>query len=204
MEPSTSKQQHHFPPSSVGFIANQLPNQHDAFKTSQGQYDPVSQKYVAPVSSGLTGSLPEDDLSKSRERLVPMRRPERPWDLIFTQSMQRFLDRYPIEPKARSGSGLSIRNEANWDSIYEKLQKARERYDGANKGFRGRAQRGHRKLADQNASLRQLAKFVPNDPFTSPVLAAVEVLVDVSQHPLRSYTCIQCTESSTQGFRDLI
>ena len=64
--------------------------------------------------------------------------------------------------------------------MYSQLQTARESYDGTKKGFWGRFQRGFRRVADNSDPARQLFRLVPDVDYVSPVLAAVEVLLDVS------------------------
>lgn len=89
--------------------------------------------------------------------------------------------KYATEPTylIKKGVNYEIRAKRNWEDIYSQLQKAREAYDGT-RGFWGRMKRGSRTVADHSATTKQVVKLVPENEYVSPVLAVVEVLVDVS------------------------
>jgi hypothetical protein len=97
--------------------------------------------------------------------------------------MDRFKAIEPNKPKdqlKKSGNNYSIRDKTTWKNVYTQLQKAREVYDGDKKGFWGQCKRGKRWIIDHSGPVRQVTKFVPDLDYVSPVLAAVEVLLDVS------------------------
>jgi len=105
------------------------------------------------------------------------------WNKIFAQSMARFKALHPSESEDRVKSGVrySIRSETTWEGVYAQLQKAREAYDGDKRGFWGKYQKPKRWLIDNSSPvLEKGIKFVPSGDYTSPVVAAVQVLLDVS------------------------
>ena len=99
------------------------------------------------------------------------------WSLIFDTALRDFKTEKEL-PKGRAEI-YDIRNTASWDAVYARLQLAREAYDGTKKGFWGRANKTRRRMADQAGPIRGLTKFIPDGTYTSPVRAAVEVLIDV-------------------------
>jgi hypothetical protein len=89
------------------------------------------------------------------------------------------------EPKGRSQTVYNIRDKTDWDSVYDTLTLAREKYQ-ENGGSVGRwLRRVRRKAADNitpGAEVAKIAsKVVPQNPYATPVVGAVEVLLDVRQ-----------------------
>jgi hypothetical protein len=105
------------------------------------------------------------------------------WDLIFPEAMTTLKARYE-EPKGRSKAGYSIQARPN-GRVYDQLQDARDSYDTP-KGFVGHVKKGFRKVVDNVQPVRQAIKFVPNTDYTFPVLAVVQIILEVS--------CIQKTK----------
>lgn len=127
----------------------------------------------------------QDDIdTREAARLaLPVALPMRFWTKIFPKAMNKFKQQYKEEPtKAlrKSHVSYSIRSKNSWAEVYEELQKTREVYDGEKKGFWGRFKQGRRWIIDHAGSVRPFLKFVPDMDYISPVLAAVEVLLDVS------------------------
>lgn len=161
-------------PASVDFIDVHLLDQHEAFRKSLAQYDHTAQRYVSALPA------PEGNRCPSFGSPTLAEKPMKFWSSIFPNALSRFVDLHPGEPRERLESGYSIRCQADWTAVYTQLQKARETYDGSKKGFLGRYKRGFRRLMDNSDSMHQAIRFVPNAEYISPVLAAVEVLLDVS------------------------
>jgi len=105
------------------------------------------------------------------------------WGPIFPLSLARLKELHPDMPDDRVKSGIdySLRNANSWEGVYSQLQGARERYDWKTKGCWGRKYKTVlRWVVDHSALGKQFIKLVPNMEYVSPVLAAVEVILDVS------------------------
>jgi hypothetical protein len=111
------------------------------------------------------------------------------WSFIFNGALRKFKEEHG-QPERRPDM-YDIRNTANWDAVYERLQQASKVYDGTTKGFWGRSKRARRRVTDYASPARGLVKFVPEGTFTSPVRAAIEVLLDVGCHS-RSISALKC------------
>lgn len=172
-------------PLSVIFIDNHLQEYHESLKNSQARYDPALKRYVAMAPAAVMQPNSPTKLAVEMplqgRKLRPAVEAMKFWTHIFEDSMKTFIEKYEKEPKHRNKKGYdySIRRQKNWEDIYAQLQKAREAYDGK-KGFWGRVKKGYRQVADQSDTTRQLTKLIPDNEYVSPVLAVVEVLVDVS------------------------
>lgn len=184
---------------SVQFIDDDLKDLHNALKHPLSAYDSHYRRYVAVSSSPglasgedfaphLTDTIPEGESSFGQSQaLVPATTPMTFWDSIFQVSLDRFRTLWPDEPQGRekSGCNYSIRQKLTWEDIYGQLQKAREFYDGDTKGLWGRRAKSYtkkrRSFIDHTAPVaRQAVRFVPQMDYTTPVVAAVQVLVDVN------------------------
>jgi cell division protein YceG involved in septum cleavage len=168
-------------PLSVDFIDNHLQEYHEAFKNPQVRYDPELRRYVATTPRQPSAKLTKEHVPQAR-KLQPAVEAMRFWTFIFEDAMKRFMLKYKDEPDHRiKEDDYNIRNKKNWQDIYAQLQKARESYDGQ-EGFWGRVKKGLRKAADNSDTAKQVIRLVPDNEYVSPVLAVVEVLVDVSSH----------------------
>lgn len=197
--PSDSTPRIQRPPISVQFIDDDLKDLHNALKHPLSAYDSHARRYVAVSStSGLAGGetraphftdtmMEDGSSSEQSQALVPAVTPMTFWDSIFQVSVDRFKTMWPDEPQGREKSGYnySIRKKSTWEDIYAQLQKAREFYDGDTKGLWGRHAQSYNKkrrsFIDHTTPIaRQAVRFVPQMDYTTPVVAAVQVLVDVS------------------------
>lgn len=198
--PSNSSSRTDRRPIPVQFIDDDLKDLHNALNQPLSTYDYHSRRYVAMSStSGLarrgTGSsratdtvMEDDDDLTQTQALVPAATPMTFWDSVFQISLERFKTLWPDEPqgRAKSGCNYSIRTKSTWEDIYDQLQKAREFYDGDTKGLWGRHAKSYtkkkRSFIDHTVPIaRQAVRFVPQMEYTTPVVAAVQVLVDVSR-----------------------
>lgn len=172
-------------PLTVDFIDNHLHEYHEAFRSDLVRYDPDLGHYVAmtPRSPQTQPAIEEASRASEPRKLQPAIEAMKFWSFIFDDSMNRFILKNAIEPEHRKKEyDYRIRDRKNWQEIYAQLQKAREAYDGKT-GFWGRVKKGLRKVADKSDTTQQIVKFVPENEYVSPVLAVVEVLVDVSLFP---------------------
>lgn len=198
--PSNSTPETEHVPISVQFIEHKLKDLHNALKHPLSTYDSSARKYIAASSifgratagnamaSHFTDPTMGDGSSHEQSQaLVPASTPMTFWEDIFQVSLDRFRTLWPEEPQGREKSGYnySIRKKLTWEDIYAQLQKAREFYDGDTKGFWGRHAKVYtkkrRSFIDHTGPIaRQAVRFVPQMEYTTPVVASVQVLVDVN------------------------
>lgn len=87
--------------------------------------------------------------------------------------------------------GYNVHRAKDWDDVYAILERARDKYQ--NRGGKvGWFQRVRRKAADNVATVQNVttvvSKVVPENPYSTPVLGAVGMMLDVSVFtPLPSY-----------------
>jgi hypothetical protein len=107
------------------------------------------------------------------------------WNAIFPDAMTEF--KKTKEPRGRP-TDYSIRSPGSWDEIYRRLEAARAKYQQEG-GPVGWLRKVRRTVADNITPLAGAvgtgAKAAPNDPIATPVLAAVELVLDVSPARVR-------------------
>ncbi|KAL1613119.1 hypothetical protein SLS60_001351 [Paraconiothyrium brasiliense] len=85
------------------------------------------------------------------------------------------------EPMDQSNTIYDIRDKVDWDSVYDTLDSARQKYHGGD-GSKGKIRNLRRKIADNISPGAEAAKIgakvVPQDHIATPVLGAVEVLFE--------------------------
>jgi hypothetical protein len=190
-DPDASVPTHGYRPATVGFIRHRLPNHHPFFVNPPVQYDPMSGRYVpdsrlneSVAVAPSTSPLPPDGTS-----LLP--RPEWTstetmglWNDIFPEAMDRL--RSTPEPRGRSKTDYDIRQRPDWNTVYDTLKAAQGKYLNET-GQAGWLRKWRRKVGDNLAPVAGPAKIaskvVPSNPYTTPVLAAVEVVLDVRRAP---------------------
>lgn len=115
------------------------------------------------------------------------------WNAVLLEALDRF-KATKIEPNGRSKSQYSIRDKNHWDTICETLELARDHYQKAG-GPVGWLRRIRRRAADNVAPLSGAvslaSKSVLDNTYSTPVLGAVMVLLDVRCLP--SLTAINDT-----------
>ncbi|KAJ4387488.1 hypothetical protein N0V93_008080 [Gnomoniopsis smithogilvyi] len=179
-------------PEAVKFLDNNLADLHVALKDPVSRYDCHLRRYVAVSEAIIPQESPKTVDSSAQPNmldgidgaLTSIAQPMKYWDLIFQKSVDRFQTLF-CTPKDREKSGwnYSVRDKSNWDGVYAQLQKAREYYDGDTKGLWGRRAKDYTKkrrwVVDHSVPVaRQAVKFVPQMDYATPVIAAVQVLVD--------------------------
>lgn len=180
-------------PASVDFIDNRLARHHRAFVNPPVYYDPMSGQYKynslasasaqnhgVPTTPGTSAvALQNNDGLPARPTWTTTSAMHI-WNEIFPQAM----DRFRSTPGLKGGSkpDYNIRDKDNWDAVYDRLMEARAVYKMKG-GVVGLLQKVRRKVADSVGPAVEIAhaasKIAPNDPYATPVLGAVEVVLDV-------------------------
>lgn len=179
-------------PASVDFIDNRLPKYHPAFVNPPARYDPMSQQYV-PTSQAViprpgpgAAVFSEDWGIPDDIELIP--RPALAnttvmtlWNGIFPEAMQKF--RCTPEPKVGVKAAHNIRDKHDWSEICQTLETARTLYQDNGTGRLGPLRTARRKLADNITPAAEATKFVskavPSDPYATPILSSVGMILDV-------------------------
>lgn len=120
------------------------------------------------------------------------------WNSIFNDAISKFIAM--PEPKGRSKTRYSIRDKTDWDAVYTTLELAQNKYNTEG-GPVGWLRKIRRKAADNVAPMAAAVKSargaVPDNPYSTPVLGAVGILLDVrrgypfygNQPTLLTYNC---------------
>ncbi|KAJ4409143.1 hypothetical protein N0V82_009556 [Gnomoniopsis sp. IMI 355080] len=195
-------------PDAVKFLDNNLTGLHNALKHPMSQYNPLLRRYVGvseivreqDLDAIASSSTQPNMLAGNNGALTLIAQPMEFWDSIFRKSVDRFQALWLDAPKNREKSGwnYSVRDKSTWEDVYSQLQKAREYYDGDTKGLWGRYAKGYTKkrrwVVDHSGPVaRQAVKFVPTMDYATPVIAAVQVLVDAFE------TTSRVRETMTKG-----
>lgn len=191
-------------PLTVEFIDNHLPVVHPAFVNPPVHYDTMAGQYVSndrTVSASSSGAMKvsnshaslgiysPSDFGPPSNLADPPPRPEwtntkamQYWNTIIIEALVIFRETTK-EPDGRSGSQYSIREKDDWDAIYDTLKLSQDHYKQTG-GRVGWFRKIRRKAADNVAPLAGAAfiafKAVPDNTYSTPVLGAVGVLLDVS------------------------
>lgn len=182
-------------PATVDYIDNQLPKHHAMFANPPLRFDVVSEQFV-PKPQHMMPEKPEvgavvlsDD---SDDALNYYGIPPRPahtnlnamelWKRTMPQALAKF--RETSAPEGRDAA-YSIRDKDDWDAIYDTLESAQKKYT-SDEGKSGTVRRLRRKMADKAGVLGEMpktvSKIVPSNPYSTPVLCAVELIFDVCRN----------------------
>jgi hypothetical protein len=170
----------------VDFAQNRLPQYHPAFAHPHATFDPTMNQFAALTQPGPMKLAPAGWPPMPIVSAEPLTRPLPPeieemtfWATIFEKAKDRLKE--VSEPDHRSELGFSIRDKTTWEEVHEQLRRARDVYDGREQGLPGKFKRGTRKVVKVvSAPIQQLIKVMPNHHISQPVLAAVNLLLDVS------------------------
>lgn len=181
----------------VDFIENRLRNCHPMFAENHCHYDSAVQSFVPNGNPQIiVQSINDDDLydGKLQQFSAPSSQiAPRPvytdqkamifWNAIFAKSMESF-KLYPLGSKRATEYGFDIRDKGNWESVYGTLEAAKNRYC-QEKSVRGRFRKNWRRLADNISPIAETARIAkivaPDNMYSTPVLGAVTVIMDVSK-----------------------
>ncbi|KAK8859209.1 hypothetical protein PGQ11_009943 [Apiospora arundinis] len=176
-------------PPSVWFIDNRLTEAHPLFNDAPVHYDPTMQQYVANnLSAGViqNGGTSNPDSLGMNQRPPP--RPEWTdlkamtfWDGMFSAAMEKFTS--TVEVQKRRAEQYIIHRASDWEAVYTMLELARDQYKDKGGSVRW-WRKVRRKAADNVAPLQRLTKVAsnvaPENPYSTPVLGAVGMLLDAA------------------------
>ena len=167
-------------PPSVWYIDNRLSQRHQMFNNAPVHYEPRSDQYV--MNSQLAERAGLSAMTQPPPR--PMEtdiRAMRVWNSMYLDAIEGF--RSANEAPKRRSEEYSIHKAGDWDEVYAILERARGKYQdegGKVDWFRN----VRRKVADNVAPVQVVtsivSKTVPDNPYSTPVLGAVGILLDVS------------------------
>lgn len=157
-----------------------------------GPLDRRSRSATAPVHVSRAQELPGKSLELPSPGILPT--PERPlppdveamkfWKSIWPKAMARLNE--TKEAPGRQEKGFSIRKAEAWKDVDQALIRAREEYDyvGLKGSWRrkvfGKIKKRGRDLGENVAGpVKQIIKVVPNHDIATPVLGAVNLLMNV-------------------------
>lgn len=182
----------------VDFIDNRLGQHHSMFDNPPVYFNPTIQRYVS-TTLPLFSPVPSEDkvhqVAEKWKRTPPPNMdlvlPPRPadtnvkamvfWTAMFPEAMTEFRKRSP-PPKDRDTTPYDIRNKLDWESVYDALEAAKEKYSHPD-GFRGKVLRSRRRLADKSSLLSEAARMAtviaPDNTCTTPVLGSIKVILEV-------------------------
>lgn len=104
------------------------------------------------------------------------------WDSIFSRAMDEFKNDHPVEPKNLTSSKYDyrIRTKLDWDAVYAQLELAKTNYCNETKGFTAKTRKVYRRLGRTIAQpMMTAAKLVPQLDVVTPVLGAVQIVLEV-------------------------
>ncbi|KAH8788350.1 hypothetical protein F5883DRAFT_531837 [Diaporthe sp. PMI_573] len=195
----------------VDFIDNRLPKRHPAFVNPPVRFDPMSGHYVskdqalvqrpadgAVVVSGGSNALLDDDGIPPRPEWTNVCAMNF-WNRIFPKAMDQL--RSTPQPKGRAATIFDIRNKQDWETIYDTLEQARNKYQskGGPVGWLRKVRReGADNLAPVGVLVKTASKMAPSDPYATPILGAVEILLDAVK------TAARVREQVLEGFDGLV
>ncbi|SCV58370.1 uncharacterized protein FFB14_15607 [Fusarium fujikuroi] len=217
MEPSWS----HIPsinlqPPAVDFIDNRLDSYHPAFATPPSRYDPSlgayivcdenfsSESLVTPASGSRPTTPQNMQIPRRQFSAQPMDAFEF-WDTLFPLAIEILKEKHSTEPDIKQE--FKIRDKTDCTSVFDQLEKAKDSYSKKDKGFKATFTRVYRKLADNVDPVIGATKFVPNIDYVTPVLGAVQVLLEaakkaakVREEALSSFDDIDKVFKQVEGF----
>ncbi|RGP78966.1 hypothetical protein FLONG3_2872 [Fusarium longipes] len=218
MDPSMS----HIPrislqPPEVDFIDNHLDSRHPAFATPPSRYCPSHEAYI--ICEPIHGSESSMDVAIQSNSTTTrdMQIPSRPlaakpmvalefWDNLFQRAMDQLKEEHPTDPDSKQQ--FSIRDKTDCTAVFDQLDNAKESYCKKDKSFKAKFTRIYRKVTDNAAEpMLGASKFVPNIDYVTPVLGAVQILLEaaikaakVRQEALSAFDDIDKVFNKVEGY----
>jgi len=97
---------------------------------------------------------------------------------IFPEAMRALRSRSKPEPEGRVEKGCSIRYAKNWDEVLGILRSVRDSYNKYT-GVVGALKKAGRKISDNTDQINQVIWLFPDTNITSPLLRALNLLIEV-------------------------
>ncbi|KAK3938949.1 hypothetical protein QBC46DRAFT_264256 [Diplogelasinospora grovesii] len=123
------------------------------------------------------------------------------WNGILPEAMKKFSSE-TIEPKGLSKAGYTIRDKTDWNDVYIVLEGARNKYQKEGGRVGSLLRKVRRKFADNvtpiAAASKIASKLAPDNPYSTPVLGAVEILFDAFK------TAANVRKEVFESFDDLV
>jgi hypothetical protein len=176
-------------PAAVNFIDNQLPKYHPAFINSSSHYDAEDGIYI-PNNQCTVQSDNRDDASMNESSTSPdygilSPRPSwtntealESWNAIFPVALNKLIS-ISQEPSGRSKTEYSIRQgKSDWNAVYNTLENARVKYEQSSK-MAGLVRKSGENITPVAQILKLASNIDPGTPFSTPVLGAVGIFLDV-------------------------
>ncbi|KAL2799442.1 hypothetical protein BJX66DRAFT_332929 [Aspergillus keveii] len=180
-------------PPTVDFIDQKVSKYHTMFQDPPIHYEASRDRYV---SNDLTQPMTRRSSNTPPAALDPpdptddtYDLPPRPadtdikamkfWNWLFPLAMADLVSG-SVPPPTKPEH--SIRDKTNWESVYVTLEAAREEYrteDGMRKLFRKMRRRAADRAAPAAEAARTASTLAPDSPFSTPVLGAIVVILDV-------------------------
>ncbi|PYH64406.1 uncharacterized protein BO88DRAFT_408554 [Aspergillus vadensis CBS 113365] len=158
----------------IDFIENRLPEVHPAFNHTHLQYDANAQRFVPTWTSS------------SAEEQIPSRPESAPvnamkfWSQILPESMKGLKRQYP-EPRGRTKTQYSIRDQRSWQGVCSQLEKARGQYDiPKRRNAKALFRKSYRDIAGKTDQLKTINKIAGQVDYISPFLVIVDILLDAA------------------------
>ncbi|KAM0420242.1 hypothetical protein ACHAPD_003813 [Fusarium lateritium] len=128
------------------------------------------------------------------------------WDNLFRRAMNKLKENHPTGPGSKQE--FSIRDKTDCTSVFDQLENAKEYYCKKDRSFKAKFTRIYRKVTDNAAEpLLGASKFVPNIDYVTPVLGAVQILLEaaikaakVRQDALNAFDDIDKVFNQVEGY----
>ncbi|RAL09365.1 uncharacterized protein BO97DRAFT_416863 [Aspergillus homomorphus CBS 101889] len=176
----------------VAFVKNRLPASH-----------PMFDYYNRTVGEEIAEDEGEEDDAPSRPAFTQARTMTF-WANLFPQAMAKFNQSSPS--RQREQKTYTIRDKADWDSVVDTLEAARDHYQpteisGHKWGWRSWT-RARRRAADHVEPVaevvRTAAAVAPSNPYSTPVLASLGIILQAVKASSNVRT------RTLEGLKDLI
>ncbi|KAK8030089.1 hypothetical protein PG993_011380 [Apiospora rasikravindrae] len=194
----------------VWYIDNVLPLTHPMFNNAPVHYEEASQQYAQHADAVSTAGADSGINFLSMSQPPPPRseytnlRAMKFWGTMFAAAMEKF--RSTADEHKRRDAKYNIHSAKDWDAVYSTLELARDEYQKQG-GAIGWWRRVRRKAADNVTPLQGMtaiaSKMTPDDPYSTPVLGAVGMLLDAAKQAATVRKKVAETFDG-EGFENLI
>ncbi|KAJ8120201.1 hypothetical protein ONZ43_g3032 [Nemania bipapillata] len=176
-EGSLSNQSHAL---ATGFVEKELKNYHPYYRSQAPvrykQLEPPGTRRVYDVAGSEPRTVDVSTISAKSSKNIP--KTMEYWDMIFPSAMKEFQNMDEVKTTKHSDPAYDIRTDTTWNDVYSKFETAQQHYADET-GITRRVQRVFKWAAGISAEpVRLVTKVVEQMDIVSPVLAAVQVILD--------------------------